>query len=750
MSVQRAFLMVHGGWRPTSCLRCTCSRALLCAFLHCTVAWAQAAAPACSNGTCASPPPPLSLSSLQAQLDALHNVLPPNCTGSSFLQRTAAGGWSCVTPVLNTGSGSSGWCRATANGGAVTCDAPPPSVPPNCMPPGGKVLGFNSTTGGWMCTCNAGWSGPTCTTSSGGVTGCAAPPPCTGNWTGLYQFVNGAAVCVCGDGWGGSDCSVLKSSIPPPLPPLPPPLPLSPRPPQPPFPPLAAQCSEYTVLSDAWRYITLPAPSGMWGFNQAYGNCDMNLASGWYRFQVNASGVGAYLPEFRAPPRSCVADLMPYINGAHPSVNDGQVTRQLCFALSSNSISADQCYTPSGTNVTIQVLNCGSFFVYQLSPLYCPSAGNAYCATNIPPGVPAPIPPPPPSPPPSPSPSPPPPPLPPPSPKPPAPPPPPKPPQPPGGWSSPPPPQPPLPASSATVCSGNVSLLSDSWRSLSTGTNSLWGVYQAYGNCDGSLVPGWYRFQAGLYGEATYFPESLTPSKSCVADVVPYINGQHPSVADGIVTRQLCFSLYGSNQCPLGVMPNAAVNVINCGSFFLYYLSPLVCPSAGSAYCATTVPPRVPAVSQYGHQLTQGSCLQAGTNGQDLLVNADASPGAVLLLQTDGRLCRYAGASRPVFGSVPTWCCNNDLSAYDPGATNFPNLAFCNQPDGNMVFYTTCGGGCTGVAGGHCGQCISTTDVSSGASIPVGQGGPVVILQLASTGAVQLLTASLNVTVAAP
>ncbi len=148
--------------------------------------------------------------------------------------------------------------------------------------------------------------------------------------------------------------------------------------------------------------------------------------------------------------------------------------------------------------------------------------------------------------------------------------------------------------------------------------------------------------------------------------------------------------------------------------------------------------------------LVQTQCLQAGVSGKDLLVNADAEPGAVLLLQTDGRLCRYAGASRPAAGAVPSWCCNNDLSAYNPGAAAYPQLAFCNQADGNMVFYSSCAPGCTGVAGGLCGQCISTRDVYSGLSVPVGQGGPVVTMQLTSNGAVQLLTANLDATVVAP
>jgi hypothetical protein len=104
---------------------------------------------------------PVTLEGLQAAVSALQAQLPPPCTGSSFLQRTAAGAWACVTP-LSAASGG-GLCHATATGGGVACDAAL-STPPDCMPPGAAQLAYDGTR--WICNCNAGYSGTNCNITS--------------------------------------------------------------------------------------------------------------------------------------------------------------------------------------------------------------------------------------------------------------------------------------------------------------------------------------------------------------------------------------------------------------------------------------------------------------------------------------------------------------------------------------------------------------------------------------------------------
>ena len=203
--------------------------------------------------------PPPSLASLQAQLEALKAQLPPTCNGSSFLQRNSTG-WFCVTPVRQSGSNSSGWCRASQDGSeTITCDVSPSLLgsPPDCRPPGGKWLGFsNATLGGWICVCNAGWSATSCNISTGvQEIACSAPPVCiSAGWSGLYRFVDGGMVCDCLPGWGAVDCGHEELGLPP-VPPSP-----LPPPPSPPPPPAPLRVSLVTVITIDTR--TQCSPSG--------------------------------------------------------------------------------------------------------------------------------------------------------------------------------------------------------------------------------------------------------------------------------------------------------------------------------------------------------------------------------------------------------------------------------------------------------------------------------------------------------
>ena len=134
---------------------------------------------------------PPSLASVQAQLEAVQAQLPPSCTGASFLQRSAAG-WDCVSPVLAGGS-DGGWCRASPDGSArVVCDSPP-LAPPDCVPPGGRLLAYNASGLGWQCLCTVGWTGASCTTEEAGAQpGTCVVPACD---SGLYTFANGTFAC---------------------------------------------------------------------------------------------------------------------------------------------------------------------------------------------------------------------------------------------------------------------------------------------------------------------------------------------------------------------------------------------------------------------------------------------------------------------------------------------------------------------------------------------------------------------------
>ena len=78
------------------------------------------------------------------------------------------------------------------------------------------------------------------------------------------------------------------------------------------------------------------------------------------------------MPTACVPINRCNTRATGWLNGNHPTVADGQVTRQVCFHWSSNC-----CYW----STNIQVRNCGEYFVYLLNgtPVGC---SLRYCGTD--------------------------------------------------------------------------------------------------------------------------------------------------------------------------------------------------------------------------------------------------------------------------------------------------------------------------------------------------------------------------------
>jgi hypothetical protein len=91
------------------------------------------------------------------------------------------------------------------------------------------------------------------------------------------------------------------------------------------------------------------------------------LGTGWYRFREPA---GTQLPE--SPPDGffCGTDAAGWLNGTHPTPEEGIVSREACF-----SIGGDPCGGGSGF---IEVLNCQAFFLYKLVDIT--ACNYRYCA----------------------------------------------------------------------------------------------------------------------------------------------------------------------------------------------------------------------------------------------------------------------------------------------------------------------------------------------------------------------------------
>ena len=106
-------------------------------------------------------------------------------------------------------------------------------------------------------------------------------------------------------------------------------------------------CQLHTVLHDEDRDI-----------EDVGGNeCDRQLNAGWYRF-LNKTGIR--MPTTCPPTDRCGTTWPGWLEGVHPTVEDGIVARTVYFRRRRN------CKELAVHN--IEVKNCSSFFVYHLRP----------------------------------------------------------------------------------------------------------------------------------------------------------------------------------------------------------------------------------------------------------------------------------------------------------------------------------------------------------------------------------------------
>ena len=84
--------------------------------------------------------------------------------------------------------------------------------------------------------------------------------------------------------------------------------------------------------------------------------------------------------------------------------------------------------------------------------------------------------------------------------------------------------------------------------------------------CDRFLSRGWYRFQDEA---GTKMADNCVPRYSCGTHAPGYLIGGHPSVAQGIVNRTVCFHWVGG-CCQW----QQRILVRNCSGFYVYRLSP--------------------------------------------------------------------------------------------------------------------------------------------------------------------------------
>ena len=124
---------------------------------------------------------------------------------------------------------------------------------------------------------------------------------------------------------------------------------------------VADPCYHYENLSEANRKIDYLTPPGS-------ELCDYKLPEGWYRF-VGAAGTKMLTTRVQA--FRCGTDRPGWLDGTHPTVEDGEVQRKVCFS--------DRA-TGCKYSTKIFVKNCGSNYIYEHKNL--PICYSRYCGTD--------------------------------------------------------------------------------------------------------------------------------------------------------------------------------------------------------------------------------------------------------------------------------------------------------------------------------------------------------------------------------
>ena len=97
-------------------------------------------------------------------------------------------------------------------------------------------------------------------------------------------------------------------------------------------------------------------------------------------------------------------------------------------------------------------------------------------------------------------------------------------------------------------------------------------------------LSGWYRFSGGA---GVQMADTCPRMYSCSTNSSGWLSGTHPTVAEGIVKRKVCFSQRASqffNDC---CYHSKNISVRNCGAFYVYRLDP---PDYYSRYCGNGLP----------------------------------------------------------------------------------------------------------------------------------------------------------------
>uniref|UniRef100_A0A671KR24 Si:ch73-181m17.1 n=1 Tax=Sinocyclocheilus anshuiensis TaxID=1608454 RepID=A0A671KR24_9TELE len=278
-------------------------------------------------------------------------------------------------------------------------------------------------------------------------------------------------------------------------------------------------CYDYNILDNSWR-----STLNLW---YQYAHDDTLVEwHGWYRLFIDGSS--AQMPEWCFSYMSCGGYSSLWLGGPHPEIEDGVVTREVYGSVN------DQCsYYRSDP---IQVKACpGNYYVYKIKRPKVLIPAPTYCAGTV-------I----------------------------------------------------LLHLSHAYYELNFEIMYLQWKGFVADPcynyNSLdepqratisphYDKYYYYGICDYNYNwNGWYRLFYN--GQSVQMPDSCVGYGMCGTPSPLWLNGPHPQLEDGVVTRQVCVSTW--NDC-CGHKSHP-IRVKACpGNYYVYeFVRPTFC----SAYCA--------------------------------------------------------------------------------------------------------------------------------------------------------------------
>ena len=116
----------------------------------------------------------------------------------------------------------------------------------------------------------------------------------------------------------------------------------------------------------------------------------------------------------------------------------------------------------------------------------------------------------------------------------------------------------------------------NNYKIISGGERAQGSVLKGIMKCDWfHLIPNWYRFQ-GAAGDRIL--DKCVPMRRCSTIAPGWMRGNHPTVAEGVVTRKVCYH-FDTDCCTW----SNNISVKNCGGYFVYELE--FTPNCYSRYC---------------------------------------------------------------------------------------------------------------------------------------------------------------------